>query len=119
MLLCMGLGVAVAVSFLPALITGPHRASVVNRCIVYQTHHTHPELIGLAYLGATCLPMLLSTRRVIAGLGGVVLAGSIVAYLFYWQAFISVWCFFGAAGSAIILAHFEHARRTLPALAAG
>jgi hypothetical protein len=44
--------------------------------------------------------------------------GSIVAYAFYWEAFLSVWCFFAAAGSVVILAHFEHARRTRFQLAA-
>ena len=39
------------------------------------------------------------------------LTGSLVAYLFYWQAFQSVWCFFAAGGSVVILGHFEHSRR--------
>jgi hypothetical protein len=34
-----------------------------------------------------------------------------VAYVLYWEAFVSVWCFFAAAASAVILWHFELSRR--------
>jgi hypothetical protein len=40
-----------------------------------------------------------------------VLAGSALAYVFYWEAFVSVWCFFAAAASVVILLHFERSRR--------
>jgi len=39
-------------------------------------------------------------------------AGLVVAYAFYWEAFISVWCFFAAAASVAILCHFEWLRRS-------
>ncbi len=45
------------------------------------------------------------------------LIGSLVAYIFYWEAFQSVWCYFAAAGSLVILGHFEWSRRRRPALA--
>ena len=55
-------------------------------------------------------------QRVVATLGTVVLVGGIVAHFFYWQAFVSVWCFFAAAASGLILFHFEKQRtaRLLP-----
>jgi hypothetical protein len=45
-------------------------------------------------------------------LGIIVLAGLLLAYFMYWQAFASVWCFFAAAGSVVILVHFERVRQT-------
>jgi hypothetical protein len=36
----------------------------------------------------------------------------VVAYAFYWEAFISVWCFFAAVASVAILCHFEWSRRS-------
>ena len=43
-------------------------------------------------------------------LGVVVLVGSVVAYLLYWEAFVSVWCFFAAAASSVILFYSEQFR---------
>ena len=118
MLACLGVGVIVALNLFIGLLTTRQDAEIVNRCIVYGTPALHPLQIGLPYLAATTLPLLLSTRRTILTLGAVIMVGSVIAYLFYWQAFQSVWCFFAAAGSVVILAHFEHARRWGPPLAA-
>jgi hypothetical protein len=54
---------------------------------------------------------MLSSQRTVAMLGAIVSIGSIVAWLFYAEAFVSVWYFFAAAASVVILAHFERARR--------
>jgi uncharacterized membrane protein len=55
--------------------------------------------------------LIASSRRAIIVLGAIILVGSVVAYAFYWEAFMSVWCFFAAAASVVILGHFEWARR--------
>src|SRR6188474_639557 len=44
-------------------------------------------------------------------LGAIVLCGSLFAYFMYWEAFAPVWCFFAAAGSVVILVHFERTRQ--------
>jgi hypothetical protein len=44
-------------------------------------------------------------------LGAVIFVGIVVAYAFYWEAFVSVSCFFAAAASVVILCHFEWSRR--------
>jgi len=38
-------------------------------------------------------------------------AGSVIAYHFYRTAFVSVWCFFAAGASLVILGHFEWSHR--------
>jgi len=53
----------------------------------------------------------LSSHRTVTTLGFILLVGSVVAYVFYWEAFVSVWCFFAATASGVILFHFEAARR--------
>jgi uncharacterized membrane protein YjjB (DUF3815 family) len=65
----------------------------------------------LAYLASVSLPLLMSSRRTLVMLGAIVLVGALVAYGFYLEAFQSVWCFFAAAASVVILAHFEWLRR--------
>ena len=118
MAVCFVFGVGVAGFLLWRMLSGPREAVIVNSCIVYRTGQDHPVLIGLAYLAATSLPLIASSQRAILALGVVVLAGCLVAYIFYWQAFLSVWCFFAAAASITILAHFEWARRQAPLTAA-
>jgi hypothetical protein len=116
MLACLALGAGVAAYFAWRLLTGPHLATLAGACIVYRTGETHQLAIGLTYLAATALPLAASSRRSIMALGAVAGVGSVVAYLFYWQAFLSVWCFFAAAASIVILGHFLAARRAAPRL---
>ena len=68
-------------------------------------------VIAFCYLVATSFPLFLSSQRTMLTLGAIILAGSAVAYLLYWEAFVSVWCFFAAAASIVILGHFELSRR--------
>jgi len=56
---------------------------------------------------------MLSSWRTVAMPGAIVMAGCITAYILYWEAFASVWCFFAAGASVVILGHFEQSRRRL------
>lgn len=107
----LALGAGVSAYLLWGLLNGPHGARLVHDHIAYGTEQPHPTLIALAYLAATSVPLLLSTRRTIVALGAVVLVGSATAFVFYWSAFQSVWCYFAAAGSLVLLGHFHVARR--------
>jgi hypothetical protein len=117
MLACLLLGAAVGAYLFWSIVNRSHGAIVLDGHIVYATKYEHAELIGAAYLAATGLPLLLSSRRAVLALGVIVILGSIVAYVFYWEAFISVWCFFAAVASAAILLHFERAHRARMKLA--
>jgi hypothetical protein len=111
MLLCLAAGVGVGAYLLWSLLARAHRAEILDDHIVYVTEYSRSYAVALAYLAATALPPLLSSRRVVAALGAIILVGSVVAYVIYWEAFVSVWCFFAAAASAVILWHFELSRR--------
>lgn len=115
--MCLGLamGAGVAAYLLWRILTSPHGASISDGHIVYAVEYTHPALVtvtvALAYLAASSLAFLLSSQRILVALGTVTLAGGVTAYAFYWEAFVSVWCFFAAVASTIVLGHFERARR--------
>jgi hypothetical protein len=117
MAVCLAVGVGVGAYFLWPLLTQPHSASIVKGHIVYVTENKHSEAVGLSYLAATCLPLLLSSQRTLVVLGTVILIGSGTAYLLYWEAFVSVWCFFAAGASVVILYHFEQSLRRRARLA--
>ena len=91
-----------------------HTAAIVGGHIVYTGNYARAVPLGLVYLAATALPLLLSSRRAAVLLGAIVLVGSAAAYDFYRQSFASVWCFFAAFASVVILIHFAQARRRAP-----
>ena len=118
MLLWIAVGLGVSTYLLWWLLTHSHSSAIVQNHIEYSTEGRHSDALGVAYLAATCLPMLFSTRRSIILLGAVVLIGSLVAFILYYEVFVSVWCFFAAVASAVILYHFENERRDRIRLAA-
>lgn len=111
------LGLAVGLFLLWSILTHAHRAQIIDEHMVYASEERFAFPLEAAYFIATVLPPLLSSHRAVRTLGGIVFVGAIVAYLTYWEAFVSVWCFFAAAGSSVILFHFErlrwHRRTTL------
>jgi hypothetical protein len=111
MAICAVIGAALAIYFLWSIYTYPHAAIIRGGHIAYAGEPRAPVAIGILYLVATALTPLLSSHRAVVLLGAIVLGGSILAFAFYWEAFASVWCFFAAAGSVVILVHFERARQ--------
>ena len=108
--LCLALGVGVGAYMLWAILTGPRDVAIVGRCIAYGVGERHSVPVALAYLAATALPLILSSRRAIRLLGVIALVGFAVSVAFYVRAFLSVWCFFAAVASVVILAHFTASR---------
>lgn len=106
------LGAGVGLYLLWQILGQPHRAMIIDEHMVYVTEGRLAFPLAATYFVATVLPPLLSSHRTVAILGLIVLVGATVAYLAYWEAFVSVWCFLAAAGSAVILFHFERPRWT-------
>ena len=113
--ICLAAGVATALYFFSALAADPRTASIQDHHIAYSADPNLPFAIRVLYPVATCLSLILSSHRAVALAGVVIFVGSIVSYWMYWNAFTSVWCFFAAVASALIIFHFERARRTTPA----
>jgi hypothetical protein len=113
----VALGAAVSAYLLWSNLSHPLGSAILNCHVIYTTGNPASASLGLAYVAAVSLPLLLSSQRTLVVLGIVVLVGCVTTYAFYREAFLSVWCFFAAAGSAVILAHFEGARRERQALA--
>ncbi len=107
------MGLAVAAYLLWAIVMQEHRAAIIEGHLVYVTESPAPLSIGLPYLAATTFPLLLSSHHAIAALGALAVVGAIVTYFLYWEAFVSVCCFFAAASSVLILFHFQSQRRRL------
>lgn len=103
-------GVAVASFFLVQLMTLRNEGYISDGHILYRTDVESPVLAGLIYLGAAVLGLVVSSHRAIAVLGAIIGGGALVTYAFMQEVFVSVWCFFAAASSFVILAHFQQSR---------
>jgi len=110
---CVAVGLAIGGYFLWRILHEPHSATIFAGHIVYVTGQEPSFVFGGSYLIATSLPLILSSRPAVSFMGWIVLIGCAAAYVAYWEAFTSVWCFFGATASLILLVHFtlSHRRR--------
>ena len=111
MAICAAVGAGVAAYLLWSIYVYPHGAIIRGGHIVYTGEAPSTITTGVLYLVATTIAPLLSSHRAVVLLGVIVVCGSLFSYFMYWEAFASVWCFFAAAGSVVILAHFERVRQ--------
>lgn len=106
----LAFGVAISTYFLWLAVALPHSAEIVDGHISYQTGSQAPFIsIGL-YLLATTFGLLLSSHRAVVLLGLIVLAGYVTTIYFYATSLTSVWCFFAAGASVVIVGHLEWER---------
>lgn len=112
---CLLVGLGVSAYLAGVLIEGKHVALLQQNHIIYDTVPPPAPAVGFFYLIATGLGLALSSHRAVNLLSILVVTGSVAAWLAYWDAYVSVWCFFAAAASIVILLHFERARATNPA----
>ncbi len=112
-------GIAIAAYFLYVILNIRHEASILGQHIVYEAPQDFPWSVAALYLAATCAAPLLSSHRTVQLLACIVITGATITYAYYWDAFTSIWCFFAAAGSAVIYLHFveEKRARAMPPLA--
>lgn len=93
----------------------PTIAKVVGRHITYVSPHFFIGPVLALYIVGTCGSSLLSSHPRVRLFGAATLISLVSAYAFYAYWFISVWCFFAAAMSVVVLLYF----RDRPAGAAG
>ena len=101
-------GAAVGLYLLYFLITEPIVSQVVDNHIRYVSPHFYVAAVISLYVVATCLSSFLSSCGTIRLFGVATFIALLAAYAFYAFWFISVWCFFAAILSVIVLVHFLH-----------
>lgn len=109
-LACALAGLGVSLYLLSVLVGSTHEALLKDGHIIYDSRPPPDPLTGIFYLIATGLAPAFSSHRAVNLLSLVVVTGSLIAWFAYWDAFVSVWCFFAAAASVVIVLHFERAR---------
>lgn len=101
-----GLGGLLAIYFSRVLLCQGVGARIVNNHLQYITGipEQYSHIITTIYLLATAGPFLVSTRPYMRPTGILVAAGYGIAYFLFYSTLISVWCFFAALISPLIVA---------------
>ena len=105
----MGPGLGVAGYSVMDIRDHPYMAWPAPHSLVYINDSPFPWPLMLAYLAAVCAPPLLSSSPAIRWFGVVVTLGLAITLGFFFVSLVSVWCFFAAIASAILVGHFWHA----------
>ena len=97
-------GIIIAAYFLYCLITFSMEVKIISHHVFYDIDFPR-KLIPIAagfYLAATVAAPMISTDSRITFIGVILLAGYLVARIFFQPSLISVWCFFGIACSIVV-----------------
>ena len=104
-------GVTVGLYLLYFLVRDPVTSRVLGKHIVYVSLHFHIVAVILLYLGAACGGCLVSSSRIIQAFGALLLVSFVAAYVIHAATLFSMWCFFAAILSLILLAYLRNAHR--------
>jgi hypothetical protein len=99
-------GAAVGLYLLYFLLKFPIVSQIEGRHIAYISPHFYLVAVMSLYVVSTCISMFFSSYPRVRLFGAAALAAFLVTYVFYTYWLISVWCFFAAALSVIVLLHF-------------
>jgi hypothetical protein len=115
----MGPGLGVAGYSILDIWAHPYMAWPAPHGLVYINERPFPWPLMLAYLAAVCAPPLLSSSPAIRWFGIVVTFGLAITLGFFIVNLVSVWCFFAAIASAILVGHFWRVRLRLRPVSSG
>jgi len=100
------IGLAAGFHLLVLISTQPLTAKAAEH-IVYVSPNIYDWPMMMLYIAVTCLVSFFSSHLFIRLFGLLALLLFVITYLFYTEAFISVWCFFAATLSLIVYFQFS------------
>ena len=101
-------GGAVGIYLLVNMLRFPIESRPAGGHIEYASPHFYVVPVMAGYLAGTCISMLFSSHNLVRAFGAAALLSFALSYALYRQWFISVWCFFAAALSVIVLLYFTY-----------
>lgn len=99
-------GGAVGLYLLYFLVNLPITSQAQGRHIAYLSPHFYLTAVMMLYILGTCVSMLVSSHGRVRLFGLAAFIAYVVTYVFYTTWVISVWCFFAAVLSLIVLLYF-------------
>jgi len=114
----VGTGIALSAWLLGAIAADGIASRAVGKHIEYETGHVFSHGTAAVYALATVVSLLISSSPTVRLFGVLSLLSGMAAYWFYATSFVSVWCYFAALLSVVVLLHFKLRWKTrLPASA--
>lgn len=101
-------GGAVAIYLLVNMFRFPIESRPLGGHIEYASPHFYILPVMAGYLAGTCISMLFSSHSLVKAFGAAAMLSFGLSYAIYRQWFISVWCFFAAVLSVIVLLYFTY-----------
>lgn len=101
-LACAVCGAGLSIWMIMLTLDHPYQALVRDYGMVYTNKFREPWFHLPIYVLATTLSFSFSSHRIVRLFSYVVLAGFVVAALFFKNAYVSVWCFFAAMASMLV-----------------
>lgn len=101
------LGAIVSIYLLYFIVRYPVTSEILYNCISYTGKIPYAQSFFWAYVISGCGSCFISGNKIINILGVLLIFSIIVSYYFYATAFVSVWCFFAALLSFVILFNFN------------
>ena len=105
------IGCMISIYVLTWLSAKPSATAICGHSIDYGGSENPFSWQSFPYLLCTCVPLLLSSQKTIQVFGATVFVGFWVSAYTFSAVFISVWCFFAAAGSTLIYFYFKRAAK--------
>ena len=99
----VAVGLAVGAYLMYALVTFPIISRPTGQHIEYVSPHFLAAAVMILYLLSTTVSPMLSSHRMVKLFGVLAFLSFATAYYFYTNWFISVWCFFAAILSGVVL----------------
>ena len=99
-------GAIVGLYLLYFLVSLPIVVRFEGRHLSYVSPHFYIVAVMVFYVLGTCISSLFSSYRSVRWFGFTAVLSFVAAYAFYAAWFISVWCFFAAVLSGVVLLHF-------------
>lgn len=110
MAVCQAIGLAVGLYLLYFIVGFPVTARVVEGHIAYESPHFYAIPTMVMYLIGTCAGSIFSSSRIIQVFGALAFVTFLAAYAIHVATFFSVWCFFAAILSLIVLIYLKQSR---------
>ena len=101
-------GAAVGLYLLVNMFRFPIESRPAGGHIEYVSPHFYIVAVMVGYFAATCISILFSSHKLVNVFGAAALLSFGMSYAIYRQWFISVWCFFAAVLSVIVLLRFTN-----------
>jgi hypothetical protein len=100
-------GGSISIYVLKRLLENPPAATICGHSVRYGGDGNVLSWQGFIYILCTFVPLLLSSSKAVRTFGATVLVGFLISASTYFATFVSVWCFFAAAGSSILYFYFN------------